>query len=144
MQIASAAGSGAAQTLGTASSAITIGTASTTGTLEYTGATDATLNRAITVNGADGAILKNSGGALLTLGGTITRASLPLTFSGGAFNVTGQITGASSTLTVNGATVTLSQATNNYVGNTVVQGHCPTRPRWFSVERRATRAAPTT
>ncbi len=121
LQIASIAGTGSAQALGTASSAITIGTASTTGTLEYAGATDATLNRPITVNGAGGAILKNSGGALLTLGGTITRASRPLTFTGGAFNVTGQITGASSTLTVNGATVTLSQTTNNYVGNTVVQ-----------------------
>ncbi len=122
LKVASIATNGSVQALGTATSAITLGTASTTGTLDYIGNTEADLGRAITVNGAGGGILKNSGDAVLTLSGTTTRAARPLTFTGGAFNVTGQITGAAATLSIDGTTVTFAQATNSYAGTTAVFG----------------------
>ena len=121
LKIQSVAPSGTAQPLGAAASAITLGTATTAGTLDYTGG-EATLARGITVGGVGGGVLKNSGGSTLTLSGTITRASRPLTFAGGSFHVTGQITGASANLNVLGGSVMLSQTANNYVGATNVSG----------------------
>lgn len=111
-----------AQSLGEGSGAITLGAATTSGALIYTGSTAATLSRPITVGGAGGGIVKNSSGQLLTLAGTLTKNARPLTLTGGATNVTGQVTGASanSDLIVDGTTVTLSNATNNYNGATRV------------------------
>lgn len=121
LKVNAIAANGTAQPLGSAISAVLIGAATTTGTLEYTGVTDATLGRAITVNGVGGGIIKNSGGAVLTLSGILTRvANRALTFSGGTFIVTGQITGASSVNNIDGVTVTFSNTTNNFVGSTDV------------------------
>lgn len=121
LKVNAIAANGTAQPLGSAISAVLIGSATTTGTLEYTGVTDATLGRAITVNGVGGGIIKNSGGAVLTLSGILTRvANRALTFSGGTFIVTGQITGASSVNNIDGVTVTFSNTTNNFVGSTDV------------------------
>ncbi len=111
-----------AQPLGEGVSAITFGAATTAGTLEYTGASAATLNRPITVSGVGGGIVRNSSSQLLTLAGTLTKNARLLTLTGGSFNVTGQIVGAAanSDLIVDGATVTLSNATNTYNGPTRV------------------------
>jgi autotransporter-associated beta strand protein len=122
LRVNAVAASGIAQPLGQGTAVVTLGNATTSGTLEYSGNADATFGRGITVGGGAGGLVKNSGSGLLTLSGTITRASRPFTFQGGAFNVTGQITGAASTLDVAGANVTLSQTTNNYVGATNVYG----------------------
>ena len=64
-------------------------------------------------------------GGVLTVSGTLTKAHAVLTFNGGTFNVTGQITGGTPTdfnsdLDVNNATVTVSATNNNYTGPTVV------------------------
>jgi len=120
LQVGTLAAAGTAQPLGTATSAVTLGTATTSGTLEYTGRTDATLARGITVGGVGGGIIKNTGGAVLTLSGTLTRASRPLTLTGGEIHVTGQITGASAALNIDNATAVFSQTSNNYVGTTNV------------------------
>ncbi len=121
LKINAIAANGTAQPLGSATSAVLIGAATTTGTLEYTSVTDANLARAVTVNGVGGGIIKNSGGAVLTLSGTLTRvANRALTFTGGSFIVTGQITGASSVNNIDAATVTFSNTTNNFVGSTNV------------------------
>lgn len=111
-----------AQPLGEGTGAITLGTATTAGTIVYAGTTATTLSRPITVGGAGGGIVRNSSGQLLTLAGTLTKSGRPLTLTGGAFNVTGQVTGtaANSDLIVDGVTVTLSNATNNYNGATRV------------------------
>lgn len=122
LKVASVAAAGTAQPLGTGSGVVTLGTATTAGTLEYEGAADATLSRGITVGGVGGGVVKNSGGATLTLAGTITRASRPLAFGGGSITVTGQITGASAALNVAAGIVTFSQTTNNYVGATNIFG----------------------
>lgn len=121
LKIASVAASGTSQPLGMAASAITLGTATTAGTLEYAGP-NAVLARGLTVGGIGGGVLKNSGNGTLTLAGTLTRASRPLTFAGGVFNVAGQITGASSSLNILAGQVTLAQPANNYVGPTNVAG----------------------
>ena len=121
LKVNAIAANGTAQPLGGATSAVLIGAATTTGTLEYNGNADASLGRAITVNGVGGGILKNSGGAVLTLSGIITRAAgRALTLSGGTFIVTGQVAGAASVNNIDGANVTLSNTTNNFLGTTNV------------------------
>lgn len=115
---------GTAQALGSGSAAITLGSATTTGTLDYTGLVAATLARNITVSGVGGGVVRNSSGQLLTLSGVLTHNARPLTFSQGAFLITGNITGnnASSHTIISNAQVTFTNTTNNYNGNTVVQG----------------------
>lgn len=113
-----------AQSLGAGASAVTLGTATTSGILDYVGTSAATLSRGLTVNGVGGGIVKNSSGQLLTLAGPLVKNGRPLTLLGGAFEVTGVISGASanSDLIVDGSTVTLSNASNTYNGPTKVIG----------------------
>jgi autotransporter-associated beta strand protein len=126
LQVNTIAPAGSPQALGQGTLAITLGAGSatvpaTTGMLEYLGAADAELTRSITVNGSGGGIVKNSGGGLLTLAGAMTTSGRALTFTGGNFDVTGQIAGsaAKSTLNVVGANVVLAN-TNSYNGPTNV------------------------
>ncbi len=120
LKVGSILGSTQEQPLSTGTAAISLGTA-TAATLDYTGAADATLERGITVGGAGGGVIRNSGGAVLTLSGVITRAaSRPLTFTGGTFIVTGQIAGAASVNNIDGATVTFSNTTSTFLGSTHV------------------------
>ena len=122
LQIASIAATGTAQPLGVASSAVSLGTTGTSGTLEYTGTTAATLTRGITVASTSGGIVKNSGGAVLTLSGTLAKNGRPLTLTGGDIRVTGKITGATAgDLVIDNASVTLSGNLNSYIGSTYVQ-----------------------
>ena len=123
LQVNNIAATGAAQPLGAGTTPITLGATATTGTLEYTGTLPATLARPITVNGVGGGVIANSGGAVLTLSGTLSTSGLPLTLAGGAFNVTGQIVGtaANSNFTVHNAVATLGNA-NTYNGATNVNG----------------------
>jgi len=125
LQVSSIAANGTAQPLGTATSAILIGTNTTVGTLEYTGTTAATLGRSITVNGSAGAIVKNSGGATLTLSAIQARGARALTYTGGDFVISGRITGASTTapLLIDNATVRLTHNNNSYISPTVVQNN---------------------
>ncbi|MGB8353237.1 MAG: autotransporter-associated beta strand repeat-containing protein [Chthoniobacteraceae bacterium] len=110
---------------GTSGTTVTLGVASTSsGTLQYTGGTG-TLDKNISALGNGGDTIKNTGGGLLTLTGTLTKANTVLTLASGSFNVTGQITGGNSStfnsdFDVNGATVTVSATNNNYFGPTVV------------------------
>jgi fibronectin-binding autotransporter adhesin len=124
LKVASVAANGIAQPLGQATSAITLGGSSTTGTLEYSGGTG-TLARDFTVSSSAGSagVIKNSGVGNLTLSGTLTKDGKVLTLSGGTFTVSGKVTGASanSDLVVDGATVSLTNATNDYNGPTIVQ-----------------------
>lgn len=89
-------------------------------TFRYTGATGS-FARNITVTSGTGTIA-NTGGGTLTLAGTLAKNGTVLRLTGGAFNVTGRITGTSgnSDLLVDAATVTLSNA-NTYNGPTFVQ-----------------------
>jgi autotransporter-associated beta strand protein len=123
LAVSTVAPTGTAQPLGQASTAITLGGASTTGTFEYTGAT-ATLNRPFTVSASAGSagVIRNSGAGTLTLSNTLTKDGKVLTLTGGSFNVTGTITGASanSDLVVDAAAVTLSNA-NTYDGPTYLR-----------------------
>jgi len=123
LQVNAIAANGTAQPLGTATSAILIGTNTTIGTLDYTGSTNATLARGITVNGTAGAIVKNSGGATLTLSATQARGARGLTYTGGDFIVSGRITGTASAnpLVIDAATVRLTHNNNSYLSPTVVQ-----------------------
>lgn len=122
LKVGSILSSSLAQPLSNGTAAIALGTAAPA-TLEYTGTVDATLERGITVGGAGGGVIRNSGGAVLTLGGVLTRAaSRPLTFTGGAFIVSGQIAGAASVNNIAGATVTFSNATNSFLGSTHIFG----------------------
>ncbi len=124
LQVDSIAGNGAAQPLGAAGSAISLGAAGTVGTLEYTGAVTATLARGVTVASTAGGTIKNSGGAVLTLGGTLTMNGRPLTITGGAAVVTGRIVGtAGAALIIDNAGATLTNNLNSYVGSTVVQNN---------------------
>jgi len=99
----------------------------TGGALQYAGTSSGTLSQNITVTSGTG-ILNNSSGHLLTLSGTLTKANSVLTFSGGSFDVRGQITGGTtsnfnSDLVVNmSATVTLDNSNDNYTGPTSVYG----------------------
>ena len=102
-------------------SSITLGSATTSGTLSFTGG--GTLNADVTVGGAGGGVIDNTGGGTLTLAGTLTKDGNVLTLSGGTIIVTGQIVGATagSDLVVNNnAAVTLTNANNNYNGPTYV------------------------
>ncbi|HEX8911633.1 MAG TPA: autotransporter-associated beta strand repeat-containing protein, partial [Humisphaera sp.] len=123
LRIGAVADPATSQPLGIATSAVTLGTATTVGTLEYAGTAAGTLARPLTVNGAGGGVVKNSGGQPLTLSGAITTSGRPLTLTGGAFDVTGVVVGtaAGSTLNVDAATVSLSAA-NTYNGPTNVLG----------------------
>lgn len=125
LQVSAIAANGTAQPLGTATSAILIGTNTTSGTLEYTGTSAATLARGITVNGSSGAIVKNSSGATLTLSATQARGARSLTYTGGNFLISGRITGTStaSLLTIDSATVRLTNNNNSYVSPTSVQNN---------------------
>jgi autotransporter-associated beta strand protein len=122
LQVNSFATSGQPQPLGESTAPIALGTATTAGTLEYTGTTATTLFTGVTVNGVGGGIIKNSGGALLTVSGPLSTTGRPLTLTGGAFDVTGAITGpaANSSLTVSNAIVTLAGTSNTYNGPTTV------------------------
>ena len=89
--------------------------------LDYTGGAG-TLSRNVTVSSSGTGTIRNSGGQALTLSGTLTKDGRVLRLTGGTFNVTGQIVGASanSDLLVDGtSTVTLSSA-NTYNGPTFV------------------------
>jgi fibronectin-binding autotransporter adhesin len=89
--------------------------------LDYTG-TAGTLSRNVTVSSSGTGTIRNSGGQALTLSGTLTKDGRVLRLTGGQFDVTGQIVGASanSDLLVDGtSTVTLSAA-NSYNGPTFV------------------------
>jgi len=121
LQVNSIAPTGSAQPLGAGTGPITLGGATTSGTLEYTGAVAANLERPITVSGAGGGVVINSGGAVVTLSGGISTSGRTLTLTGGAFDVTGQIagTGAGSNLNVTNASVVLGN-TNAYNGATNV------------------------
>jgi autotransporter-associated beta strand protein len=90
------------------------------GSLRYTGGATS-FDRNISVTSGTGAVA-NTGGGVLTLAGTLTKNGTVLRLTGGQFNVTGQIVGASanSDLLVDGtSTVTLSTA-NSYNGPTFV------------------------
>jgi autotransporter-associated beta strand protein len=97
-------------------SSINLGNATS---LTYTGGT-ATLDRNISVTSGTGS-LRNTGGGILTLGGTLSKNGTTLTFAQGAFNVTGSITGSSanSDLVVDSSTVTLN-GVNTYDGPTYI------------------------
>jgi fibronectin-binding autotransporter adhesin len=91
--------------------------------LLYTGAA-ATFAKDVTVTAGSGTgTITNSGGELLTLSGNLSKDNSVLRLTGGRFDVTGQITGAtvgSSDLLIDGtSTVTLS-AVNTYSGPTFV------------------------
>jgi len=90
--------------------------------LTYTGgATTFSKNVTVTAGSGTGTI-RNSGGGLLTLSGNLSKDNSVLRLTGGAFDVTGVISGATpgaSDLFVDAATVTLSN-TNTYNGPTIV------------------------
>jgi fibronectin-binding autotransporter adhesin len=90
--------------------------------LTYTGGA-ATFGKNVTVTAGSGTgTIRNSGGGLLTLSGNLSKDNSVLRLTGGAFNVTGVITGATpgaSDLFVDDAFVTLSN-TNTYNGPTYV------------------------
>ncbi|MFN9272585.1 MAG: beta strand repeat-containing protein, partial [Planctomycetia bacterium] len=91
--------------------------------LTYTGGA-ATLAKNVTVTAGSGTgTIRNTGGGLLTLSGNLSKDNSVLRLTGGAFNVTGTISGATpnaSDLLVDGtSTVTLS-AVNSYNGPTFV------------------------
>ncbi|MEI7864121.1 MAG: autotransporter-associated beta strand repeat-containing protein, partial [Chthoniobacterales bacterium] len=88
--------------------------------LKYTGGS-AILDRNIEVTNGTGTI-RNTGGGTLALSGTLSKSGTVLTLSGGAFNITGTISGASanSDLIVDGAVVTLNN-TNTYNGPTYIR-----------------------
>jgi fibronectin-binding autotransporter adhesin len=92
--------------------------------LRYTGSTD-TFGKNITITAGSGTgTITNAGGGLLTLSGNLSKDNSVLRLTGGSFNVTGLITGATpgaSDLIVDAATVTLSN-TNTYDGPTFVYG----------------------
>lgn len=125
LKVNALAGVGIDQPLGKGTSAITLGAAATSGTLEYIGTLPSTLARPITVAASGpGGTVKNSSGQSLILGGDIGKSGAKLTLTGGAFDVTGVISGATATnaeLIVDNATVQLSAA-NIYAGPTRVQG----------------------
>jgi fibronectin-binding autotransporter adhesin len=87
--------------------------------LLYTGGA-ATLDRNITVTSGTGT-LRNTGGGLLTLSGSLVKNGTTLTFDTGSFNVSGVISGSSaySDLIVDGASVILNNA-NTYNGPTFI------------------------
>jgi len=108
----------------TNTSGINLGNATNSGTLEFFGSADTTVDRALAVGGVGGGTLKNSSSnsSLLTLSGGINRGARPLTFQGGAFDVTGAIIGGAGDLNVDGATLTLTSTGNTYSGPTKIYG----------------------
>ena len=114
--------SGSAQSLGQGAT-VNLGVAATSsGTLKYTGSTG-TLDKAINALGNGSDTIQNSGAGVLTLSGIITKDGTILTLKDGEFLVSGKITGASadSDLIVDGSTVTLTNANNDYNGPTIIQ-----------------------
>ncbi|MEO6845689.1 MAG: autotransporter-associated beta strand repeat-containing protein [Chthoniobacterales bacterium] len=124
LSINAIAANGTAQPLGKGTGAITLGD---TATLRYTSNSAATLARALTVSAGTGTI-SNTGSGVLTLSGTLTKANTVLAFSGGKFDISGQITGGTgstfnSDLVINNATdITLDNTDNDYAGPTYVYG----------------------
>ncbi|MCW0217055.1 MAG: autotransporter-associated beta strand repeat-containing protein, partial [Prosthecobacter sp.] len=119
LQIERISATGTPQPLGTASTAILLGSGTASGTLEYAGSTAATLTRNLTVAAAGGGIIRNSGGAVLTLSGTQAKNGRPLTYAGGDFRITGRIVGATAgDLFLDAANVNLTNNANTYVGST--------------------------
>jgi autotransporter-associated beta strand protein len=124
LQVASIAAIGTPQPLGAGTGAISLGAGAVAGTLEYTGSADATLARGITAAAAGGGIIRNSGGAVLTLSGTQAKNGRPLTYTGGSFRITGKITGAAAgDLIFDNANVTLTGAQNTFVGTTLIKNN---------------------
>jgi fibronectin-binding autotransporter adhesin len=89
--------------------------------LDYTG-TAGTLSRNVTVSSSGTGTIRNSGGEKLTLSGTLTKDGRVLRLTGGVFDVTGRIVGASanSDLLVDGTSTVTLLAANTYVGPTFV------------------------
>ena len=89
--------------------------------LEYTG-TAGTLSRNVTVSSSGTGTIRNSGGQKLTLSGTLTKDGRVLRLTGGQFDVTGTIVGASqnSDLLVDGTSTVTLLAANTYNGPTFV------------------------
>jgi fibronectin-binding autotransporter adhesin len=112
---------GSASALG--SSAISL---SEGGAFNYSGGS-ATLANDITVTSGTG-IIRNSGGGVLNLIGTLTKQGSILAFYGGSYNVTGTITGTSpggsfnSDLVLSNAAVTLGSAANYYGPTALLAG----------------------
>lgn len=91
--------------------------------LTYAGATAPDVfDRNIAVTSGTGTV-RNTGGGTLALTGTLTKDGTVLRFNTGTFTVSGLITGANanSDLVVDAATVTLTNANNDYNGPTFVQ-----------------------
>jgi len=128
LSVGTLAANGSAQSLG-AGSIVNLGGSATTGTLNYTGS-GGELSQNIMV-GAGKGVVRNSGMGLLTLSGTLSKADTALTLSGGAFSVTGRITGGMTTDAEGGfnvgpnATVTISPTddANDYTGPTNIFGN---------------------
>jgi fibronectin-binding autotransporter adhesin len=124
LSVGTLAAVGTAQPLGEGGTVTLAGaSAGAAGVLRYTGGA-ATLAQAVTVNTGTFGTISNTGGALLTLAGNISKNGSVLNLSGGLFNVTGVISGASAGSDLNvvgGSTVTLSNA-NTYNGPTSISG----------------------
>ena len=111
------------QALGKAAT-VDLGVVSTSsGVLEYTGSAAATLNKDINALGNGSDTIRNNGGGLLTLTGTLTKNGTVLTLQGGGYGITvnGTIAGSSanSDLVIDGGTITLDSA-NTYNGPTYI------------------------
>jgi autotransporter-associated beta strand protein len=93
--------------------------------LAYSGASDATFSNAVAVSSEVTGTIANEGGSTLTLAGNIDKSGSVLNLSGGAFNVTGAITGTTtnfnSDLVVSNASVNLAAAAS-YFGPTAIVG----------------------
>jgi fibronectin-binding autotransporter adhesin len=94
---------------------------SSAGTLSYTGGTDTT-DRAITVNGAGGAIIQATASGTLTLSGAINNSGNPIKFDTNIGNITatGIISGAGTLTKTSSGTLTLSNTANTYTGQTII------------------------
>ena len=111
------------QALGTNAS-VDLGVAgSSSGVLEYTGSAAASLAKNINALGNGSDTIRNNGGGLLTLAGTLTKNGTVLTLQGGSNGITvsGTIAGsaANSDLVIDGGTTTLTAA-NTYNGPTFI------------------------
>ena len=123
LRVNAIAPSGTAQPLGTATGVVNIGSATTSGTLEYSGSANATLERGVTVAGVGGGYIRNTGGATLTLAGTLAKNGRVLTLADGAFNVTGAINGATAAdLILDHATVMLNNSASAFAGGVQIIG----------------------
>ena len=97
-----------------------VGSPTGTSALHFSSNSPSAYANNITVN-ADQGILHNTGSGTVTLGGTLGKDGSVLVLQGGAFNLTGSITGASanSDMVVDNATVTLS-GSGDYKGPTSI------------------------